>query len=56
AILWQAEAPLRISRISGVFLDDARLSGEAAAAGLQISGSLRGGRYSTWFGPLLAWQ
>lgn len=56
AILWQAEAPLRISRISGVFLDDARLSGGAAAAGLQISGSLRGGRYSTWFGPLLAWQ
>lgn len=56
AILWQAAAPLRIQRISGVFLDDARLSGGESSGALQISGNLRGGRYSTWFAPLLAWQ
>ncbi|MEY4187925.1 MAG: hypothetical protein RIT02_2959 [Planctomycetota bacterium] len=55
-ILWQADAPLRISRISGLFVDDARLSGGASSAGLQLAGNLRAGRYSTWFGPLLAWQ
>lgn len=55
-VLWQAAAPLRISRISGVFLDDVRLSRADDQQSLQISGNLRGGRYTTWFAPLLAWQ
>lgn len=55
-VLWQAAAPLKISRISGVFWDDLRLGRAEDQQSLQISGNLRGGRYSTWFAPLLAWQ
>jgi hypothetical protein len=60
-LIWTAEAPLTIERVSGVFVDDARLVGghwseaESRATGLQISGSLRGGRYSAWFESLLKW-
>lgn len=60
-LIWTAEAPLTIERVSGVFVDDARLVGghwteaECRATGLQISGSLRGGRYSAWFESLLKW-
>ena len=65
-LIWQAAAPLQITRIRGVFLDDARLEGGEWVPGgmtesgtvsgvLQVSGSLRGGRYSSWFAPLLAW-
>lgn len=61
--LWTADAPVRIERVSGVFVDDARLNGglwqgEPAnpSATIQISGSLRGGRYSAWFEPLLKWS
>ncbi|MFM7057504.1 MAG: hypothetical protein ACKO2P_11345 [Planctomycetota bacterium] len=61
AAIWTAEAPLMIERVSGVFVDDARLSGGcwthpgSEPAGVQISGSLRGGRYGVWFEPLLKW-
>ena len=60
-LIWTAEAPLTIERVSGVFVDDARLVGgrwteaECRATGRQISGSLRGGRYSAWFESLLKW-
>ncbi len=63
-VLWTAASPLRIDRIPGVFLDDARLSGgewtepvstKKEASELQIQGNLRGGRYSGYFGRLLRW-
>lgn len=59
--LWMTEAPLMVERVSGVFVDDVRISGGqwsdqgSASGGLQVSGSLRGGRYSVWFEPLLKW-
>jgi hypothetical protein len=60
-LLWTAEAPLLVERVSGIFVDDARLSGGrwndagSSDGGLQVSGSLRGGRYSVWFEALLKW-
>lgn len=61
--VWTAIAPVSIERVSGVFVDDARLKGGRwesppanPAAAIQISGSLRGGRYSSWFEPLLKWS
>jgi hypothetical protein len=59
---WSAEAPLSVDRVSGMLLDDAAISsgqwlgpGEMAsdAGTLIISGSLRGGRYRSYFRPLL---
>ncbi|MEN9554013.1 MAG: hypothetical protein RLZZ232_299 [Planctomycetota bacterium] len=61
---WVAESPLRMERISGVFLDDLRLCGGAWAAAIpekneesyvQIRGNLRGGRFSSYFSSLLRW-
>ncbi|MFM8476651.1 MAG: hypothetical protein ACKOEO_12755 [Planctomycetaceae bacterium] len=60
-LIWTAEAPLTIERVSGVFVDDARIAGgcwseaESRATGLQISGSFGGGRYAAWFESLLKW-
>ncbi|MEY2726603.1 MAG: hypothetical protein RLZZ458_2470 [Planctomycetota bacterium] len=61
--LWTVAAPFRIERVSGVFVDDARLTdgrwhdqpANDRSSNLQISGSLRGGRYAVWFEPLLKW-
>ncbi|MFM7038342.1 MAG: hypothetical protein ACKO2L_11540 [Planctomycetaceae bacterium] len=60
-LLWTTDAPLMVERVSGVFVDDVLLSGgkwsdaSSSAGGLQVSGSLRGGRYSVWFEALLKW-
>jgi len=62
ALIWTAEPPLKIERVPGVFVDDARLSGgvwkctASDAASLQVAGSLRGGRYAVWFEALLKWH
>lgn len=62
---WVAESPLRMQRISGMFLDDLRLvGGQWAAANaekneesyVQIRGNLRGGRFSSYFSRLLKWE
>lgn len=64
-ILWESACPLKTSRTKGLFLDDARISGgkwtEAAVAGVQtsdiaVSGSLRGGRFRTYFNDLLTYS
>ena len=61
-IEWTAAAPLSVERVSGMLLDDAAIlngrwsdHSEPAATGrsLVISGSLRGGRYRSYFRPLL---
>ena len=61
-ILWESACPLRTSRTKGLFLDDARISGgkwaEATVSGSQtselaVAGSLRGGRFRTYFRDLL---
>jgi hypothetical protein len=64
-ILWESACPLKTSRTKGLFLDDARISGgkwtEAAVTGAQtselaVSGSLRGGRFRTYFKDLLTYS
>jgi hypothetical protein len=59
---WAAEAPLTVERVSGRLLDDAAIlngrwsdqSEQAVNGGaIVISGSLRGGRYRSYFRPLL---
>jgi hypothetical protein len=61
-IEWTAETPLNVERVSGMLLDDAAIlngrwsdQSEPATNGgsLVISGSLRGGRYRSYFRPLL---
>ncbi|MEZ6040284.1 MAG: hypothetical protein R3C20_07245 [Planctomycetaceae bacterium] len=60
-VLWEATGFLRVQRLKRVFLDDAVIDGglwndatlQNANASLVVPGSLRGGRYSSWFGPLL---
>ena len=61
-ILWEAAYPLQTTRIPGLFLDDARIAGgkwlrdsnvTAVSSDLAISGSLRGGRFQTYFRDLL---
>jgi hypothetical protein len=66
-IEWNADVPLTIERVSGMLLDDAAIpngrwisqdatsqSEPASDTGtLNISGSLRGGRYRSYFRPLL---
>jgi hypothetical protein len=62
AIEWNADVPLTVERVSGLLLDDAAIlngrwsgpgeSGRDSGA-LIISGSLRGGRYRSYFRPLL---
>ncbi len=62
AVEWNAEVPLSVDRVSGIVLDDAAIAkgrwsqpGESASEGgaLIISGSLRGGRYRSYFRSLL---
>lgn len=69
-ILWESVCPLATTRTKGLFLDDARIAGghwsEATVIGapitvinsktpvLCISGSLRGGRFRSYFKDLLA--
>lgn len=64
-ILWESACPLMTSRMKGLFLDDARIAGgkwtEATVESSQISelavsGSLRGGRFRTYFKDLLAFS
>ena len=59
---WATNVPLTVERVSGLLLDDAAIAkgrwsgpGESASEGgtLIISGSLRGGRYRSYFRPLL---
>jgi hypothetical protein len=64
-IVWQARAGIRIVRQHGLLLDSARLQqGQWAVsllggerpdptADVIVAGSLRGGRYSSYFRPLL---
>ncbi len=64
-ILWESVGPLKTSRTKGLFLDDARIAGgkwsDAAVASSQttelaVSGSLRGGRFRTYFKDLLTFS
>ena len=64
-ITWEAAVPLKVERISGMVIDDAAISNgrwhhsinhgitNAAVSDLIISGSLRGGRFRSYFRPLL---
>jgi len=60
-ILWESQSPLKLARTPGLFLDDARITGGAwhlttgsatVTADLAVSGSLRGGRFYTYFKEL----
>ena len=64
-ILWESICPLKTARTRGMFLDDARIAGgqwlEASVANgltgdLVVSGSLRGGRFRSYFEDLLAFS
>ena len=61
-IEWTAAVPLSVERVSGMLLDDAAIPNGhwsdqdqpvANGGSLVISGSLRGGRYRSYFRPLL---
>ena len=62
-VLWEAGTAVSVERIAGVFVDDLLLRGGewktgavgSGGAGIQVSGSLRGGRYGVWFEKLLRW-
>ncbi len=63
--IWSADAPLQVERVPGLMIDDALIKGgiwfdssnTQSAAGdppdLLVSGSLRGGRYKSYFRNLL---
>ena len=64
-ILWESICPLKTTRTRGMFLDDARIAGgqwiEATVANgstgdLVVSGSLRGGRFRSYFKDLMAFS
>lgn len=64
-ILWESAYPLKTARTRGMFLDDARITGgkwlQVTAADepkgdLVVSGSLRGGRFRTYFKDLLTFS
>lgn len=64
-VLWESSCPLKTSRTKGLFLDDARIAGgkwtEAGVTSSQmselgVSGSLRGGRFRTYFRDLLTFS
>ncbi len=64
-IIWESACPLKTTRISGLFLDDAKIAGgrwfkstvaNQQPADLAISGSLRGGRFRTYFRDLLSFS
>lgn len=59
SLKWSASVPVDLQRIKGLFVDDARIQPAASSVSrdaLQISGSLRGGRFKTYFEPLLKWS
>lgn len=59
SLKWSASVPVNLQRIKGLFVDDARIQPAASSVSrdaLQISGSLRGGRFKTYFEPLLKWS
>jgi len=65
AVIWNAKAPLQVDRVPGLMIDDALIKGgtwlddrdSQPATGdppdLLVSGSLRGGRYKSYFRNLL---
>ncbi len=64
-ILWESACPLKTSRTKGLFLDDARIAGgkwtettvvNSQMSELAVSGSLRGGRFRTYFKDLLTFS
>lgn len=64
-IVWESNCPLHTARVSGLFLDGAEISDgrwrEAAVSDkeqaiLLVSGSIRGGRFRTYFKDLLAFS
>lgn len=64
-ILWESTCPLQTARTKGLFLDDARIAGgkwaeatvpSSTPAELAVSGSLRGGRFRSYFRDLLAFS
>ena len=64
-ILWESTCPLKTSRTKGLFLDDARIAGgkwtettlqNSHMSELAVSGSLRGGRFRTYFKDLLTFS
>ena len=64
-ILWESACPLKTARTKGLFLDDARIAGgmwsegtvaSAHASELSVSGSLRGGRFRSYFKDLLVFS
>jgi len=64
-ILWESEFPLKIARAPGLIVDDARIAGgnwhkmtvpTGEPAALEVSGRLRGGRFSSYFKDLLAFS
>ena len=64
-ILWESACPLKTTRTRGMFLDDAGIAGglwlQATVANgtkgdLVVSGSLRGGRFRSYFKDLLAFS
>ncbi len=64
-ILWESASPLKTSRTRGMFLDDAAIAGgqwldskmaDGPKGDLVVSGSLRGGRFRTYFKDLLAFS
>ena len=64
-IIWESDCPLKTTRIPGLFLDDAKIAGgrwhmaaiaNQEVADLAVSGSLRGGRFRTYFKDLLSFS
>lgn len=64
-ILWESACPLKTTRTRGMFLDDAGIAGgqwleatvaDGPAGDLMVSGSLRGGRFRSYFKDLLAFS
>jgi hypothetical protein len=56
---WSTTVPVIVERIKGMFVDDARIPAGASSVcrdSLQISGSLRGGRFRSYFERLLNWS
>lgn len=64
-ILWESACPLKTTRTRGMFLDDAGITGghwldatfaNGSTGVLLVSGSLRGGRFRSYFKDLLAFS
>lgn len=56
---WSTEIPAQVERVKGIFVDDARIApGQEAVCRdlVQISGSIRGGRFKSHFESLLKWS